>query len=81
MNYKMPRMLINMNPVSIYRGIEGHPTFRALQFGAEAGTIVGTYMGEKTVQQIAKHGASSGIIFSQEYFEYEISAIRMGAQI
>ena len=81
MNYKTPRMLINMNPVSIYRGVEGHPILRAFQFGIEAGTIVGTYMGEKTVKQIARQGASSGPVFSQEYFEYEISAIRMGAQI
>ena len=70
-----------MGLVGLYRGIEGHPLLRSIQFGARAGKIVGTYLGEQTAAQIEAEGAATGPVFSQEMFEYEISAIRMGAQI
>ena len=67
--------------IGLWRGIEGHPLLRAIQFGAEVGQVVGTYMGEQTAAQIEAEGAATGPVFSQEMFDYEISAIRMGAQI
>ena len=57
------------------------PVFKLIRLGARAGQIVGTYMGEQTAAQIEAKGAATGPVFSQEMFEYEISAIRMGAQI
>jgi len=63
------------------RRVKGLPLFKAVQFGARAGKIVGTYMGEQTAAQIEAKGAATGPVFSQEMFEYEVSAIRMGAQI
>lgn len=70
-----------MSLLSMYRGIEGHPFIRVLRLGGEAGVAVGSYLGEKRAEQIQAEGASSGPVFSQEMFNYEISAIRMGAQI
>ena len=70
-----------MGLVGLYRGIEGHPLLRAIQFGAEVGQVVGQYAGEQTAARIEEKGAATGPVFSQEMFEYEISAIRMGAQI
>ena len=67
--------------IGLWRGIEGHPLLRAIQFGAEVGQVVGTYLGEQTAAQIEAKGAATGPVFSQEMFDYEISAIRMGAQI
>ena len=63
------------------RRVKGLPLFKAVQFGARAGEIVGTYAGKQTAAQIEAEGAAAGPVFSQEMFEYEVSAIRMGAQI
>ncbi len=63
------------------RRIKGMPVFKLIRLGARAGEIVGTYAGEQTAAQIEAKGAATGPVFSQEMFEYEISAIRMGAQI
>ena len=70
-----------MGMIALWRGVEGHPFLRAIEFGARAGKIVGTYAGEQTAARIEAKGAATGPVFSQEMFEYEISAIRMGAQI
>lgn len=70
-----------MGLVGLYRGIEGHPLLRAIQFGAEVGQVVGQYAGEQTAARIEEKGVASGPVFTKEMFEYEISAIRMGAQI
>jgi len=70
-----------MGLVGLYRGIEGHPLLRSIQLGAEVGSVVGQFAGEQTAAQIEAEGAASGPVFSKEMFEYEISAIRMGAQI
>jgi len=67
--------------IGLWRGIEGHPLLRSIQLGAEVGGIVGQYLGEQTAAQIEAKGAATGPVFSQEMFDYEISAIRMGAQI
>ncbi len=63
------------------RRVKGMPVFKLIRLGARAGKIVGTYAGEKTAAQIEAKGAATGPVFSQEMFDYEISAIRMGAQI
>jgi len=63
------------------RKVKGIPLIKAIRFGAQAGEIVGTYFGEQTAAQIEREGASTGPVFTQEIFDYEISAIRMGAQI
>jgi hypothetical protein len=49
--------------------------------GAEVGQSVGQYAGEQTAARIEAKGAATGPVFTKEMFEYEISAIRMGAQI
>jgi len=67
--------------IGLWRGIEGHPLLRSIQLGAEVGQAVGQYLGEQTAAQIEAEGAATGPVFSQEMFDYEISAIRMGAQI
>ena len=63
------------------RKVKGMPLVKAVQLGVRAGDAVGTYFGEQTLAQIEREGAASGPVFSQEMFDYEISAIRMGAQI
>ena len=70
-----------MTLIGLYRTIEGHPLLRSIQFGAELGQVVGKFAGEQTAARIIAEGAASGPVFSQEMFDYEISAIRMGAQI
>ena len=57
--------------------IKGMPVYKAGRFGYR----VGTELGELTAARIEEKGAASGPVFSQEMFDYEISAIRMGAQI
>jgi len=70
-----------MTLLHLYRGIEGHQLVRSIRLGAETGAVVGQYLGEQTAARIEAKGAASGPVFSQEMFNYEISAIRMGAQI
>jgi hypothetical protein len=70
-----------MTLLGLYRGIEGHPLLRSIQLGAEVGQAVGQYAGEQTAARIEAKGAATGPVFTKEMFEYEISAIRMGAQI
>lgn len=63
------------------RKVKVSPLYRAVKLGARAGHIVGQYAGEQTAARIIAEGAATGPVFSQEMFDYEISAIRMGAQI
>ena len=70
-----------MGLVGLYRGIEGHPLLRAIEFGAQVGRVVGQFAGEQTAERIIAEGGATGPVFSQEIFDYEISAIRLGAQI
>ena len=70
-----------MTLLGLYRGIEGHPLMRSIRLGAEIGLYAGQYLGEQTAARIEATGAATGPVFSKEMFEYEISAIRMGAQI
>lgn len=59
------------------------PIYRGMRIGARAGEIVGRYGGERRAQMIQKKGAAGDLTsgFTQELFESEIKAIRMGAQI
>ena len=70
-----------MDIFDLPRKVKGIPLIKAFRFGIQAGEIVGTYFGEQTAAQIEREGASTGPVFTQEIFDYEISAIRMGAQI
>jgi len=65
------------------RKVKGLPIFRAARFGAKAGDIIGTYGGERRSRIIQEQGAAGDLTsgFTQEMFESEIKAIRMGAQI
>lgn len=59
------------------------PLFKGIKLGAQAGDIVGTYGGERRARIIQEKGAAGDLTsgFTQELFESEIKAIRMGAQI
>jgi hypothetical protein len=63
------------------RKAKGHPTLRVIRIGMQAGEMFGRYAGEQTAARIIAEGAATGPVFSQEMFDYDISAIRMGAQI
>lgn len=63
------------------RKVKLSPLYRAVKVGARAGQIVGQYAGEQTAARIEATGAATGPVFTKEMFEYEISAIRIGAQI
>jgi len=65
------------------RKVKGLPLFKAVRFGAKTGEIVGTYGGERRARIIQEKGAAGDLTsgFTQELFESEIKAIRMGAQI
>lgn len=59
------------------RKVKGASVYKAGQLGVK----VGSELGQVYAAQIEEQGAASGPVFSQEMFDYEISAIRMGAQI
>ena len=65
------------------RRVKGLPIIRAVRFGAKTGYIVGKYGGERRARIIREKGAAGDLTsgFTQELFESEIKAIRMGAQI
>ena len=65
------------------RKVKGLPLFKAARFGMQVGEIVGTYGGERRARIIQEKGAAGDLTsgFTQELFESEIKAIRMGAQI
>ena len=57
------------------------PIVKVFRLGAQFGQKVGTKAGKRTALRIVQKGAATGPVFTKEMFEYEISAIRMGAQI
>jgi len=61
--------------------VKGFPGLKLIRFAMQAAELVGQEAGALTVARIETAGAASGPVFSQEMFDYEISAIRMGAQI
>jgi hypothetical protein len=72
-------MLIDMIG-DVYK-VKDLPIIKAIRLGAQLGHYFGTKAGERTALRIAQKGAATGPVFTKEMFEYEISAIRMGAQI
>jgi len=71
-----------MSVVGLYRGIEGHPTFRAFRFGVEAGTYVGKLFGERTYEQKSDYGiALAEKPPAAELFEYTINPINIGVRV
>jgi hypothetical protein len=71
-----------MSTVGLYRGIEGHPTFRAFRFGVEAGIYVGKLFGEQTYEQKAEYGiAPTAGSPAPELFEYTINPINIGVRV
>jgi len=78
-SYNKNRTLIEMIG-DVYK-LKELPIFKAFRLGTQLGQYVGTKAGERTALRIAQKGAATGPVFTKEMFEYEISAIRMGAQI
>jgi len=75
--------LLVMDIFDLPRKVKGLPIFKAARFGMQVGEIVGTYGGERRMRIIEERGAAGDLTsgFTQELFESEIKAIRMGAQI
>jgi len=59
------------------------PLYRSAKFGAELGRIVGTAAGKRRARIIREKGAAGDLTsgFTQELLDYDLRAIRMGAQI
>ena len=71
-----------MTVVGLYRGIEGHPVFRAFRFGAESGAYVGKTLGNLTYEQKAEYGiAPAEGPPAPELFEYTINPINIGVRV
>lgn len=71
-----------MTLISFYRGIEGHPTFRAARLGAEVGQYVGEFLGEQTYKQKADYGiALAEGPPAPKLFEYTINPINIGVRV
>ena len=71
-----------MTVVGLWRGIEGHPTFRAFRFGAETGAYVGKLFGELDSQQKAEYGiVPADGPPAPELFEYTINPINIGVRV
>ena len=71
-----------MTVVGLWRGIEGHPTFRAFRFGADVGAYVGKTLGELTYEQKAEYGiAPADEPPAPELFEYTINPINIGVRV
>ena len=63
--------------------VRKNPLFRSIKFGAELGEIVGTAAGKRRARIIREKGAAGDLTsgFTQELLDYDLRAIRMGAQI
>jgi len=63
--------------------VRKNPLFRSIKIGAELGEIVGTAAGKRRARIIREKGAAGDLTsgFTQELLEYDLRAIRMGAQI
>ena len=71
-----------MTVVGLWRGIEGHPTFRAFRFGVESGIYVGKLFGEQTYEQKAEYGiALAEEPPAPELFDYTINPINIGVRV
>ena len=63
--------------------LKSNPLFRSIKIGAELGKIVGTAAGKRRARIIREKGAAGDLTsgFTQELLDYDLRAIRMGAQI
>ena len=60
-----------------------NPLLRSVKLGLELGEIVGTAAGKRRARIIREKGAAGDLTsgFTQELLDYDLRAIRMGAQI
>lgn len=83
-NYNKNRTLIEMilDILEIDK-VRKNPLFRSIKIGAELGEIVGTAAGKRRARIIREKGAAGDLTsgFTQELLDYDLRAIRMGAQI
>jgi len=63
--------------------VRKNPLFRSIKIGVELGEIVGTAAGKRRARIIREKGAAGDLTsgFTQELLDYDLRAIRMGAQI
>lgn len=63
--------------------IRKNPLFRSVKIGVDLGEIVGTAAGKRRARIIREKGAAGDLTsgFTQELLDYDLRAIRMGAQI
>jgi hypothetical protein len=63
--------------------VRKNPLFRSIKIGLELGEIVGTAAGKRRARIIREKGAAGDLTsgFTQELLDYDLRAIRMGAQI
>ena len=85
-NYNKNRTSIEMGLVVDILELEklkSNPLYRSIKFGAELGRIVGTAAGKRRARIIRERGAAGDLTsgFTQELLDYDLRAIRMGAQI
>lgn len=63
--------------------VRKNPLFRSIKIGLELGEIVGIAAGKRRARIIREKGAAGDLTsgFTQELLDYDLRAIRMGAQI
>ena len=63
--------------------LKSNPLYRSIKIGVELGEIVGTWAGKRRARIIQEKGAAGDLTsgFTQELLDYDLRAIRMGAQI
>ena len=63
--------------------IKSNPLYRSVKLGIKLGEIVGTAAGKRRARIIQEKGAAGDLTsgFTQELLDYDLRAIRMGAQI
>ena len=85
-SYNKNRTLIEMSLVIDILEIEKirkNPFFRSVKTGMELGELVGTAAGKRRARIIREKGAAGDLTsgFTQELLDYDLRAIRIGAQI
>ena len=83
-NYNKNRMLIKMIfDILEVEKLKSNPLYRSIKIGIELGEIVGTAAGKRRARIIREKGAAGDLTsgFTQELLDYDLRAIRMGAQI
>ena len=83
-SYNKNRTLIEMIlDILEIEKVRKNPLFRSIKIGFELGEIVGTAAGKRRARIIREKGAAGDLTsgFTQELLDYDLRAIRMGAQI